>query len=200
MPHKKGHKKINKNVKFRERLDKLFHGDRLKRKRAKESSNQTTVPDSQKRSMKSTATMSDAQKKASKSNVLNRPESVSDAQKTGRARPADAVMSDAQKRPAKSKKTMADVQKKGQVRRKNTTAMSDAQKRGQTDPSDVSKTKEPKTFKEAFRRAREEGKAKFTYKGKSYAAVTQDEVNKAFKAGKIKKKTLRAFLNMKKKK
>ncbi len=71
--------------------------------------------------------------------------------------------------------------------------MSDAQKRTQT-------KSEPKTFKEAFRRARQEGKAKFTYKGKSYAAVTQDEVNKAFKAGKIKKKTLRAFLNMKKKK
>ena len=193
MPHKEGHKKINKNVKFRERLDKLFHGDRLKRKQAKESSNQTTVPDSQKRSMKSTASMSDAQKKASRANVTNRPESVSDAQKTGRARPADAVMSDAQKRPAKSKKTMSDVQKKGQIRRKNTTAMSDEQKKSQT-------KSEPKTFKEAFKRAREEGKAKFTYKGKSYAAVTQDEVNKAFKAGKIKKKTLRAFLNMKKKK
>ena len=193
MPHKEGHKKINKNVKFRERLDKLFHGDRLKRKKAKESSNQTTVPDSQKRGMKSTATMSDEQKKASRSNVLNRPESVSDAQKTGRARPADAVMSDAQKRPAKSKTTMSDIQKKAQIRRKNTTAMSDEQKKTQT-------KSEPKTFKEAFRRARQEGKAKFTYKGKSYAAVTQDEVNKAFKAGKIKKKTLRAYLNMKKKK
>ena len=71
--------------------------------------------------------------------------------------------------------------------------LSDEQKKTQT-------KSEPKTFKEAFRRARQEGKAKFTYKGKSYAAVTQDEVNKAFKAGKIKKKTLRAYLNMKKKK
>ena len=192
MPHKKGHKVTGKMT-LRQRLDQMLHGDRLKRKKAKESSNQTTVPDSQKRGMKSTATMSDEQKKASRSNVLNRPESVSDAQKTGRARPADAVMSDAQKRPAKSKTTMSDVQKKGQVRRKNTTAMSDEQKKSQT-------KSEPKTFKEAFRRARQEGKAKFTYKGKSYAAVTQDEVNKAFKAGKIKKKTLRAFLNMKKKK
>ena len=192
MPHKKGHKVTGKMT-LRQRLDQMLHGDRLKRKKAKESSNQTTVPDSQKRGMKSTATMSDEQKKASRSNVLNRPESVSDAQKTGRARPADAVMSDAQKRPAKSKTTMSDVQKKGQVRRKNTTAMSDEQKKTQT-------KSEPKTFKEAFRRARQEGKAKFTYKGKSYAAVTQDEVNKAFKAGKIKKKTLRAFLNMKKKK
>ena len=192
MPHKKGHKVTGKMT-LRQRLDQMLHGDRLERKKAKESSKRTTVPDSQKRGMKSTATMSDAQKRASRSNVLNRPESVSDAQKTGRARPADAVMSDAQKRPAKSKTTMSDVQKKGQIRRKNTTAMSDEQKKTQT-------KSEPKTFKEAFRRARQEGKAKFTYKGKSYAAVTQDEVNKAFKAGKIKKKTLRAYLNMKKKK
>ena len=195
MPHKKGH--INKNVKFRERLDKLFHGDRLKKKRlAKESSGQTTVSDSQKRSMKSTATMSDAQKKASRSNVTNRPD-MSDAQKRGQVPKSASSMSDSQKRGQvpKSRKTMSDVQKKsGQTKPKNTAAMSDEQKRaGQT-------KSEPKTFKEAFRRAREEGKAKFTYKGKSYAAVTQDEVNKAFKAGKIKKKTLRAFLNMKKKK
>lgn len=194
MPHKKGH--INKNVKFRERLDKLFHGDRLKKKRlAKESSGQTTVSDSQKRSMKSTATMSDAQKKASQSNVTNRPD-MSDAQKRGQAPKSASSMSDSQKRGQvpKSRKTMSDVQKKsGQTKPKNTAAMSDEQKKSQT-------KSEPKTFKEAFKRAREEGKAKFTYKGKSYAAVTQDEVNKAFKAGKIKKKTLRAFLNMKKKK
>ena len=171
MPHKKGHKVTGK-LGLRKRLDQMLHGDR----KNKQMSKQTTVPDSQKRGMKSTATMSDEQKRASRSNVLNRPESVSDAQKTGRARPADS-----------------DVQKKGQIRRKNTTAMSDEQKKTQT-------KSEPKTFKEAFRRARQEGKAKFTYKGKSYAAVTQDEVNKAFKAGKIKKKTLRAYLNMKKKK
>jgi len=178
MPHKKGH--INKNVKFRERLDKLFHGDRLKKKRlAKESSGQTTVSDSQKRSMKSTASMSDAQKKASRSNVTNRPD-MSDAQKRGQVPKSASSMSDSQKRGQvpKSRKTMSDVQKKsGQTKPKNTAAMSDEQKR-----------------------AGQEGKAKFTYKGKSYAAVTQDEVNKAFKAGKIKKKTLRAFLNMKKKK
>lgn len=194
MPHKEGHKKINKNVKFRERLDRLFHGDRLKKKRlAKESSKMTTVPDSQKTGMKSTATMSDEQKRASRANVTNRPD-MSDAQKRSQTKAKNTSdMSDAQKTPAKSKTTMSDVQKRGQIRRKNTTAMSDEQKKTQT-------KSEPKTFKEAFRRARQEGKAKFTYKGKSYAAVTQDEVNKAFKAGKIKKKTLRAFLNMKKKK
>ena len=192
MPHKKGHKVTGKMT-FRQRLDQMLHGDRLERKKAKESSKKTTVPDSQKRSMKSTATMSDDQKKASRANVTNRPD-MSDAQKRSQTRPKNTSdMSDAQKRPAKAKTTMADVQKKRQVSPKNTTAMSDAQKRTQT-------KSEPKTFKEAFRRARQEGKAKFTYKGKSYAAVTQDEVNKAFKAGKIKKKTLRAFLNMKKKK
>ena len=192
MPHKKGHKVTGKMT-LRQRLDQMLHGDRLKRKKAKESSNQTTVPDSQKRGMKSTATMSDEQKRASRANVTNRPD-MSDAQKRTQTRPKNTSdMSDAQKRPAKAKTTMADVQKKRQVSPKNTTAMSDAQKRTQT-------KSEPKTFKEAFRRARQEGKAKFTYKGKSYAAVTQDEVNKAFKAGKIKKKTLRAFLNMKKKK
>ena len=192
MPHKKGHKVTGK-LGLRKRLDLMLHGDRLERKRAKESSNMTTVPDSQKRGMKSTATMSDEQKRASRANVTNRPD-MSDAQKRSQTRPKNTSdMSDAQKRPAKAKTTMADVQKKRQVSPKNTTAMSDAQKRTQT-------KSEPKTFKEAFRRARQEGKAKFTYKGKSYAAVTQDEVNKAFKAGKIKKKTLRAYLNMKKKK
>lgn len=67
-------------------------------------------------------------------------------------------------------------------------------------PSSTKKKAEPKTFKEAFAQARREGKATFKWKNKSYAAVTKDEVNKAFKAGKIKTKTLRAFLNMKKKK
>jgi len=193
MPHKKGHKVTGK-LGLRKRLDQMLHGDRFSKR--KESSRQTTVPDSQKRGMQSTATMSDEQKRASRANVTNRPESVSDAQKRGQVPKSGSSMSDSQKRGQvpKSRKTMSDVQKKaGQTRPKNTTAMSDEQKKSQT-------KSEPKTFKEAFRRAREEGKAKFTYKGKSYAAVTKDEVNKAFKAGKIKKKTLRAFLNMKKKK
>ena len=61
-------------------------------------------------------------------------------------------------------------------------------------------SKEPSTFKEAFRMARKEGKAKFTFKGKSYAAVTMDEVKKAKKEGKIEKATLAAYLRMKRKK
>ena len=60
-------------------------------------------------------------------------------------------------------------------------------------------SKEPSTFKEAFRMARKEGKAKFTYKGKSYAAVTMDEVKRAKKQGKIEKATLAAYLRMMKK-
>ena len=54
-------------------------------------------------------------------------------------------------------------------------------------------------FKEAFRMARKEGKAKFTFKGKSYAAVTMDEVKRAKKQGKIEKATLAAYLRMMKK-
>ena len=64
----------------------------------------------------------------------------------------------------------------------------------------IQKSKEPTTFKEAFRMARKEGKAKFTFKGKSYAAVTMDEVRKAKKQGKIEKATLAAYLRMKRKK
>ncbi len=60
-------------------------------------------------------------------------------------------------------------------------------------------SKEPSTFKEAFRMARKEGKAKFTFKGKSYAAVTMDEVKRAKKQGKIEKATLAAYLRMMKK-
>ena len=60
-------------------------------------------------------------------------------------------------------------------------------------------SKEPSTYKEAFRMARKEGKAKFTYKGKSYAAVTMDEVKRAKKQGKIEKATLGAYLRMMKK-
>ena len=60
-------------------------------------------------------------------------------------------------------------------------------------------SKEPSTFKEAFRMARKEGKAKFTFKGKSYAAVTMDEVKRAKKQGKIEKATLGAYLRMMKK-
>ena len=58
---------------------------------------------------------------------------------------------------------------------------------------------EPKTFKEAFRKARKEGKSTFKFGKETYAAVTMDQVKKAHKQGKIKRPTLASFLRMKKK-
>jgi len=162
-------------------------------------------------------TVGDAQKMRTRTKT-----SMADAQKMRTQTKTD--MSDTQKRPAKAQDTMSATQKRGAVRKgvktvsderkqyfqtnqerknadsSNKTTVSDAQKRGQTDPYDIAKTKEPKTFKEAFKRARQEGKGKFTFKGKSYAAVTMDEVKKAKKEGKIEKATLAAYLNMKRKK
>ena len=65
---------------------------------------------------------------------------------------------------------------------------------------DKAESKEPSTFKEAFRMARKEGKAKFTFKGKSYAAVTMDEVKKAKKQGKIEGNSCRLSMMKKRKK
>ena len=56
-------------------------------------------------------------------------------------------------------------------------------------PSNQAKT--PSTFGEAFKQARKEGKKSFTFKGKSYAAVTMDEVKKKGH------KTLQSYLNAK---
>ena len=56
-------------------------------------------------------------------------------------------------------------------------------------PSTQAKT--PSTFGEAFKQARKEGKKSFTFKGKSYAAVTMDEVKKKGH------KTLQSYLNAK---
>jgi len=167
-----------------------------------EKSRKTTVSDLQKRRIKDTSDMSDAQKMRTRTKT-----DMSDTQK----RPAKAqdTMSATQKRGAvvRSKKDVEDRQKKLQTnlitsRRSkessNKTTVSDAQKKGTTPTSGTSK--EPSTFKEAFRMARKEGKGKFTFKGKSYAAVTMDEVKKAKKEGKIEKATLAAYLRMKRKK
>ena len=143
---------------------------------------------------------SDAGKKLSQ--VRKAKSSMPDAQKM-RTR-TKTQMSDAQKRSQTSKasSTMSDAQKRGAVRRSKA-AMSDSQKARTGTPSTTSSKKDI-TFKEAFRQGlkdRREGKGmNFTWRGKSYAAVTQDEIDKAQKAGKIKKNTLRAFLNMKRKK
>ena len=110
------------------------------------------------------------------------------------------TISDAQKRRGASpkSKTYGDPEKGKKAATADKKVLAEKSKAGT--PSSTPKKEEPKTFKEAFARARKEGKASFKYKGKSYASVTKDEVNKAFKSGKIKKKTLRAYLNMKKKK
>ena len=154
------------------------------------------------------STKSDASKKLTQ--VGKAKSTMSDAQKMNLT--TRSSMSDAQKRGQvpKSTSSMSDAQKRGAVRRSKAT-MSDAQKRaGQTskpssgDSPSTTSSKKDMTFKEAFRQGlkdRKEGKGmNFTWRGKSYAAVTQDEIDKAQKDGKIKKNTLRAFLNMKRKK
>ena len=154
------------------------------------------------------STKSDASKKLAQAGKAK--STMSDAQKMNLT--TRSSMSDAQKRGQvpKSTSSMSDAQKRGAVRRSKAT-MSDAQKRaGQTskpslgDSPSTTSSKKDMTFKEAFRQGlkdRKEGKGmNFTWRGKSYAAVTQDEIDKAQKDGKIKKNTLRAFLNMKRKK
>ena len=194
-----------KRKKQRESLMSFFKRfqDRLSRfQKIDEPTKSETVGDAQKMRTRTKTSMADAQKMRTRTKT-----DMSDTQK----RPAKAqdTMSATQKRGAvvRSKKDVEDRQKKLQTnlitsRRSkessNKTTVSDAQKKGTTPTSDTSK--EPSTFKEAFRMARKEGKGKFTFKGKSYAAVTMDEVKKAKKEGKIEKATLAAYLNMKRKK
>lgn len=205
-----------KRKKQRESLMSFFKRfqDRLSRfQKMDEPTKSETVGDAQKMRTRTKTSMADAQKMRTRTKT-----DMADTQKM-RTQPKSA-MSTFQKQGQISKgvKTVSDDRKKFQTykdrdevakmfdraRRKagssNKTTVKDAQKRGQTDPYDIAKTKEPKTFKEAFKRARQEGKSKFTYKGKSYAAVTMDEVKKAKKQGKIEKATLAAYLNMKRKK
>ncbi len=194
-----------KRKKQRESLMSFFKRfqDRLSRfQKIDEPTKSETVGDAQKMRTRTKTSMADAQKMRTRTKT-----DMPDTQK----RPAKAkdTMSATQKRGAvvRSKKDVEDKQKKLQTnlitsRRSkessNKTTVSDAQKKGTTPTSGTSK--EPSTFKEAFRMARKEGKGKFTFKGKSYAAVTMDEVKKAKKEGKIEKATLAAYLNMKRKK
>ena len=194
-----------KRKKQRESLMSFFKRfqDRLSRfQKIDEPTKSETVGDAQKMRTRTKTSMADAQKMRTQTKT-----DMSDTQK----RPAKAqdTMSATQKRGAvvRSKKDVEDRQKKLQTnlitsRRSkessNKNTVSDAQKKGTTPTSGTSK--EPSTFKEAFRMARKEGKGKFTFKGKSYAAVTMDEVKKAKKEGKIEKATLAAYLNMKRKK
>lgn len=148
---------------------------------------------------------------AQKANRMDASDVMSDKQKRSQLNRAKSDMSDAQKRTqiSKSRSSMSDAQKRGAVRRSKSD-MSDKQKaRTDSKPSSdtsssTTSSKKDMTFKEAFRQGVKDRKAgkgmNFTWRGKSYAAVTQDEVDRAHKAGKIKKNTLRAFLNMKRKK
>ena len=154
---------------------------------------------------KAKSSMPDAQK----ANKMDASDSMSDKQKRSQLNRASSTMSDAQRKTRRATSTMSDAQKRGAVRRSKA-AMSDKQKaRADSKPSsDTSSSttsgKSDMTFKEAFRQGLKDRRAgkgmNFTWRGKSYAAVTQDEIDKAQKAGKIKKNTLRAFLNMKRKK
>ena len=147
---------------------------------------------------KAKSSMPDAQK----ANKMDASDSMSDKQKRSTLNRASSTMSDAQRRTRRATSTMSDAQKRGAVRRSKA-AMSDSQK-SRIGTSSTTSGKSDMTFKEAFRQGLKDRKAgkgmNFTWRGKSYAAVTQDEIDKAQKAGKIKKNTLRAFLNMKRKK
>ena len=202
-----------KRKKQRESLMSFFKRfqDRLSRfQKMDEPTKSETVGDAQKMRTRTKTSMADAQKmrtrtKTDMADTQKRPakakDTMSETQKRGAVRKGVKTVSD-ERKPFQTYKNRDDVAKMfDRARRKagssNQTTVSDAQKRGTTPTSGTSK--EPSTFKEAFRMARKEGKAKFTFKGKSYAAVTMDEVKRAKKQGKIEKATLGAYLRMMKK-
>ena len=203
-----------KRKKQRESLMSFFKRfqDRLSRfQKIDEPTKSETVGDAQKMRTRTKTSMADAQKmrtrtKTDMSDTQKRPakaqDTMSATQKRGAVRKGVKTVSD-ERKPFQTYKNRDDVAKmfdraKRKAGSSNKTTVSDAQKRRTTPTSGTSK--EPSTFKEAFRMARKEGKGKFTFKGKSYAAVTMDEVKKAKKEGKIEKATLAAYLNMKRKK
>ena len=203
-----------KRKKQRESLMSFFKRfqDRLSRfQKIDEPTKSETVGDAQKMRTRTKTSMADAQKmrtrtKTDMSDTQKRPakaqDTMSATQKRGAVRKGVKTVSD-ERKPFQTYKNRDDVAKmfdraKRKAGSSNKTTVSDAQKRGTTPTSGTSK--EPSTFKEAFRMARKEGKGKFTFKGKSYAAVTMEEVKKAKKEGKIEKATLAAYLNMKRKK
>ena len=187
-----------------------------------EKSRKTTVSDLQKRRIKDTSDMSDAQKmrtrtktdmsdeqKGDKSRQPTKSKTVSDMQKK-RGGTSSVTVQDEQKQITQTmgaipseKKKLARQQAQDKTMKAKADSMKDrsikAAKAKAGTGGSKAESKEPSTFKEAFRMARKEGKAKFTFKGKSYAAVTMDEVKKAKKQGKIEKATLGAYLRMMKK-
>ena len=217
---KKKKKKINKRTGLFDRLREIGRNISstltapqrrvAKEKMGREPTKSETVGDAQKMRTRTKTSMADAQKmrtrtKTDMADTQKRPAKAQDTmpetQKRGAVRKGVKTVSD-ERKPFQTYKNRDDVAKmfdraKRKAGSSNKTTVSDAQKSGTTPSSGTSK--EPSTFKEAFRMARKEGKAKFTYKGKSYAAVTMDEVKKAKKQGKIEKATLTAYLNMMKK-
>ena len=187
-----------------------------------EKSRKTTVSDLQKRRIKDTSDMSDAQKmrtrtktdmsdeqKGDKSRQPTKSKTVSDMQKK-RGGTSSVTVQDEQKQITQTmgaipseKKKLARQQAQDKTMKAKADSMKDrsikAAKAKAGTGGSKAESKEPSTFKEAFRMARKEGKSKFTFKGKSYAAVTMDEVKRAKKQGKIEKATLGAYLRMMKK-
>tara|TARA_R110002020_G_scaffold188919_3_gene387774 strand:- start:1132 stop:1989 length:858 start_codon:yes stop_codon:yes gene_type:complete len=148
---------------------------------------------------KSSDTMSDKQKDAS------RIEKIPTSSRT---------VSDSQKRRLKPRLGMSDSQKRRSKSSSSPTSVSDDQKKGQVRKVDKVDNKKPtqssggKTFKQAFKEGlanrKKGGGMNFSWKNpkdgktRSYAAVTQGEVSKAHKAGKIAEPTLRSFLSKEK--
>jgi len=186
-------------------VDKLarrtLSGSADKAKRMTETSKES-ITDSQKKRPQSKAksTIPDAQKR----NRMDASDSMSDKQKRSTLNRASSTMTDAQKRRAvrKAESTMSDDQKKGQVRKVES-------KTSEESSSPTQSSEGGQTFKQAFAEAHKKYKAgkgprDFTWtnpkdgKKRSYAAVTQAEVEKAHKAGKIDAPTLASFLGNKK--
>jgi len=175
-----------------------LQGSAERAKRMTETSKKS-ITDSQKKRPQSKAKSSipDAQKK----NRMDASSTMTDAQKRRAVRKAKSAMPDSQRRSQNygTKSAVSDDQKKGQVRKvesKTTSSPTQSSEGGQT-------------FKQAFAAAHKKYKAgkgprdfKWTNpkdgKTRSYAAVTQAEVEKAHKAGKIDAPTLASFLGNKK--
>tara|TARA_R100000231_G_scaffold136424_1_gene111701 strand:- start:880 stop:1356 length:477 start_codon:yes stop_codon:yes gene_type:complete len=130
--------------------------------------------------------------------------------KGGRGGPSKANIAQTNQTKNKAKNTnpskakggsKADIVKKSQEKNKSTQQNTNPSKAkgGKGGPAKVKENKqnkEPKSFNEAFKKARKEkGKdSTFTYKGKSYSTVTMDDVKAAGFD------TLKEYLNNKKKK
>jgi|TARA_R100001510_G_scaffold48688_1_gene46596 hypothetical protein len=116
----------------------------------------------------------------------------------GKTSPKKKVKTNPNSAPEKAKGgSKADIVKKSKEKNKSTKNVSKPKAPPFLEgPKKVKENKEPKSFNEAFKKARKEkGKdSTFTYKGKSYSTVTMDDVKAAGFD------TLKEYLNNKKKK